>query len=161
MLKPEAPLSRDIEPEFFEAVGRIIVRWSAVEALIAEFLSYLIPADPGGMYVLNQTTSVEQQMKWIRALAEIRLTHPNTVERLNDLFARIDGARTDRNAYVHGVWSTLCEPGAVLIQTVRLGRAEMVRSELVTLADLNDLVGQIQEIWSELHSLGKNLGFIP
>ncbi|MEX1083778.1 MAG: hypothetical protein WEC82_05615, partial [Xanthobacteraceae bacterium] len=142
--------------QFFEQLGRAAVFWSAVESLLAEFLSYLLKADPGSMYVLNQTVSTEQLLKWIGTLVEIQLSNrPDIAE----LLERIEDSRQDRNAYIHGVWGTDSPLGTVLIQTVRLNRSTVTRSEIVTLADLNDLVERIEDLVADLSALGKNLGF--
>jgi len=34
-----------------------VINWSAAEAYLAEFLSFLLKADSGAMYVLNQTVA--------------------------------------------------------------------------------------------------------
>jgi hypothetical protein len=158
---PKAEDRSEIEPELYEGLGKVIVAWASVEALLAEFLSFLIPADPGGMYVLNQTVSVEMKLKWVRTLCDIRFTDPNTTSRLDDLFLRTEEARIERNAYAHGLWSTLCPPGTVLIHSVNLNRAEIIRQELTTRADFDDLVVRIDEIVRELVMLSRKLGFGP
>ena len=162
MTDPETPIERgDAEPELYEALGRVVVVWSSIEAIVAEWLAYMLEANPGNMYVFSQTSSVEAQLKWIRILAGLKFTHPNTTEKLADLFKRLDEAREDRNAYVHGVWNTLCEPGTVLIQSVRLSRVEIVRQELATRSDFDDLLIRLEDIRTELLYLGNALGFLP
>jgi hypothetical protein len=150
---------RDIERELLEGLGRVVINWSAAEAYLAEFLSFLLKADSGAMYVLNQTVASSTQLSWIRTLAKDRFSDPELLGRLDDLFERIDAAREDRNAYVHGVWGTDSEPETALVQTVRLNRTAIVELELVTRADLDDLADRLAEIVGELDSLGERLGF--
>jgi hypothetical protein len=73
---------------------------------------------------------------------------------------RIKTASEDRNAYVHGVWQNGPEPKTATVQTVRLNRAEIVRDELVTCADLTDLAAEIEDITQELRELARRLGFL-
>ncbi|MGH6736080.1 MAG: hypothetical protein ACRECX_08375 [Methyloceanibacter sp.] len=157
---PEHRDREEIEPELYQGIGHVVVAWATIEALMAEFLSHLIPADPGGMYVLNQNLSSDTKIKCLRVLCEMRFTDPNTTLRLGDLLQRIDDARQERNGYVHGMWSTQCEPGAVLIQTINLNRAEIVRHELTTRADFDDLIARLKDITQELLYLGRTLGFL-
>ena len=159
MIEPKK--DREIEPELLYALGQVVVSWSAIEAIIAEFLSFMLAANPAHMYVLNQTTSVEMQSKWIRTLIEIRVPDQSDKDELENLFKEFDEVRRDRNAIVHGLWSTRCEPGAVLVQTMRLDRAEIAREELVTRADLDELIDRIGELRAEFSRIGKFCGFLP
>ena len=47
-----------------QSLGEVVIEWGRVEAIIAEFLSYLLQADPGAMYVLNQEVGSGTQIKW-------------------------------------------------------------------------------------------------
>jgi hypothetical protein len=146
-----------------QSLADVIIEWAKVEAMMAEFLSYLLNADAGAMYVLNQDVSSATQLKWIRALAADKFTDPNTQANLKILFDRIDVARVERNGYVHGVWSEGNSEdldSTAFVQTVKLDRVEMVRSELVTRADLNDLFREVQSIRIELDTLADKLGFV-
>ena len=87
------------------------MQWARVESLLAEFLSYLLMANSGYMYVLNQDVASSTQLKWIRTLVEARVTNTNTKEGLTALFERIDAVRQERNAYIHGVWGPSSEAG--------------------------------------------------
>jgi hypothetical protein len=156
----EFPESRKFElpSDIRLALGDIVMAWSRVEALIAEFLSFLLKADHGAMYVLNQDIASGTQMKWVKTLAADRFTHPNTQANLKILFDRIDGARGERNAYIHGVWAPGLEPGTARVQTVKLDRAEVIREDLVTAPDLNDLFSDIESVSDELYAVLKKLG---
>jgi hypothetical protein len=148
-----------LTPDFLVRIGRVSVRWSFVEALEGEFLSHLLAADPGGMYVITQNVAGSTITGWLRVLCKMRYTHATSLDRLNDLFNRIDEARGERNSYIHGLWQNGPDSGACVVQTVRWDRAEVVKQEVVTLADLDDLIGRINEIFLELAQLGRNLGF--
>jgi hypothetical protein len=142
------------------ALGDIVVVWARIEALIAELLSVLLKADHGAMYVLNQDIASGTQMKWIKTLSATQF-NANTLANLQILFDRIDAARGERNAYIHGVWADGVEPGTARVQTVKLDRAEIVREELVTAPDLNDLIGEIESVGDELYAVLKSLKAAP
>jgi len=143
-----------------QGVGEIVIAWARVESLLAEFLSFLLQADHGSMYVLNQDVASSTQLKWIRTIADSRFTNHATQKNLNILFDRIDKIRGERNVYIHGLWGPGPEPGTAIVQTVKLDRAEWIRTELVTVADLKEVINDIRSIDDELYTLGKTLGFI-
>lgn len=147
--------AREIEPEFHERLGRIVTSWAVVEAFQSELLGLLLHADRGSMYIMTQNVSAATVTNWIRTIAPIRLSHHETQDRIAALLAEIDEARAERNALVHGVWGTNSNPGTVLIQTVRWERAEVVKSELWTLADLDELIDRLLPLRQELDSLIK------
>jgi hypothetical protein len=149
-----------VPPDISQSLGEVIVAFSRVEALLAEFLSFLLEANPGFMYVLNQDVASSTQIKWIRALCEARFTDQTTLENLKKLFTDIDGVRIERNTYVHGVWSPGSLPGTFCVQTVKFGRDEIIHQSVVTSPDLDDLCNEITRVADELHMVGKKLGFI-
>jgi hypothetical protein len=102
---PDVDTRHYVPSEIRLGLANIVIEWSKIEAYLAEFLSWLLTADQGAMYVLNQDVSSSTQLNWIRTLADHGFTNENTRENLYDLFLRIDAARIDRNGYVHGLWS--------------------------------------------------------
>ena len=112
------------------------------------------------MYVLNQDTGTGTQIKWLRTLIETRVGEETARATLKLLFDNADNLRIERNAYVHGIWNKGAEPLTATVQTVKLNRAALVRTELVTVPDLNEFLGELLRMASELHTIGKALGFI-
>ncbi len=149
--------TREIEPEFHERLGRIVTNWAAIEAFQAEFLAHLLQADPGSMYIMTQNVSAKTVTGWIRTMTPIRLSDQESQQRIADLLTEIDEVRADRNAVVHGLWSTKSSAGTILIQTVRWERAEVVKGEIWTLADLDELIDRLLPLRDELHLLVKRL----
>ncbi len=147
--------AREIEPDFLERLGRIITQWAFVEATESEMISHLLDADPGGMYVMTQSVSGKTLTDWIRTLVPIRLSHPESQKRIKTLLTEIDEARAERNALAHGLWSTDTIPGSVAVQTVRWERSEVVKTEIWTAADLDELIDRILHISTELTFLRK------
>lgn len=136
--------------EIRQTLGDIVIAWSRIEGLIAELLTFLLKADTASMYVLNQDIASGTQIKWIRVLAEKNF-HDEGLTQLNDLLGRIDGARSERNAYVHGLWAPGPTEGTACIQTVKLDRTEIIKTELVTVSDLNELFRDIEAMSDELY----------
>lgn len=142
-----------------EGLGIVVQRWAYVEALEGEFLAYLTGATGGNLYVVTQAVSGKSITTWLRALADLRLDHKETRERVLDLLSRIDDARGERNALVHGLWSPGPESMTARVQTVKITRNEMIITTLVTVSDLADLRERIGEIITELVLVGANAGW--
>ncbi len=149
--------AREIEPEFHERLGRIITNWAVIDSLQTEFLAHLLQADPGSMYIMTQNVSAKTVTGWIRTMTPIHLSDQESQQRIADLLNKIDEMRADRNALVHGLWSTESTAGTVLVQTVRWERAEIVKGEIWTLADLDELVDRLLPLREELYFLVKRL----
>jgi hypothetical protein len=121
----------------------------------------MLKADQGAMYVLNQDIPTERQIKWLRTLCKRGFMHePQIQKELTSLFNRIDKARDTRNFLVHGLWIRGPERGTALVQTVKLSRANMVRFEPVTRAQLHELFAELDAIAEELHDISETLGII-
>lgn len=153
--------AQDIHPELLLRLGRVATKWGTVESLMGEFLAFLLKGDPGSIYVVTSNVSQATVTDWIRTLAQIRFTNPNTLDGLGKLLTRIDETRAERNAYIHGLWVTdKSQPGTAMVQTIRWERREVVKHELVTSPDLDETVEAIEAIADELLMIGKKLGFL-
>jgi hypothetical protein len=144
-----------------ERLGAIAYRWAYVDFMQGELFSFVLQADPGRMHIITKNVSSSSVTEWLRVLSPFQFTHPETQAGLTDLFSRIDRARTERNVYIHGLWSAGPEPETADVMTLRWERAEIMKRELVTLDDLDSLLHDIGEIHDELVWLGNQLGFHP
>jgi hypothetical protein len=150
----------DVDAEMAGALGQIVIRWSTVEYLIALLLGTFLNADQGAMMVITNNIAVSTQAKWLRALMASHDHEAQHNERVVELLTRADELRSERNEFVHGQWNTTgCEPKTSLIETVNLDRAEIIKSRLVTLHDLNDLRIDIETWIDDYVTLGRELGF--
>jgi hypothetical protein len=113
-----------------QRIGKIASEWAWVEMLLGEMLAHFCHADPGSMYVITHNVSVATQTDWLRTLAEIQVKDETTKKVILDLLNEVDGARTERNTIVHGVWRAHSEAGFGFVQTFRWDRQEVVRDEL-------------------------------
>jgi hypothetical protein len=155
-LGPAEPLDSDLAA----GLGQIVFRWSALEYLISLLLTTLVKADHGAMMIITANTAIASQSKWIRGLLSGREREAEHSARVIELLERADDLRNERNEFIHGVWDTTdCEPKTASVQTVNLERAEIIKSRLVTVQDLNHLVADINEWIADYIKLGRELGF--
>jgi hypothetical protein len=159
MIQTPDPLG--VDPALYEALGRVIARWSYVEQILAEFLSFLVQGEPGRMYVIIQNIAGSTITDWARVLSRMTFTNEETLDNLKRLFTSIDETRSERNAYVHGLWKAGPEPLTATVTTVRWERNEVIKMELVTQDDLTTLLERTSEIYAEIAFLGGKLGFHP
>jgi hypothetical protein len=157
---PELPPAEPLDPELAAALGQIVYRWSSLEYWISLLLTTLVRADPGAMMIVTGNVAISAQSKWIRGLLSGREREAGHAARVIALMDRADELRSERNEFAHGIWDTTgCEPKTAAIQTVNLERTEVIRTRLVTVADLNDLVIGINEWIADYIQLGRELGF--
>ena len=140
------------------ALGTIIARWAYVEQLLGEFLSFLVQGNPALMYVITNNVSGSTIAYWIRTLLIARYAGDEPPKEITDLLASVEELRRDRNALVHGLWSPHGTEAAE-VQTIRWERREVVKVELVTQADLEQLAQDIDDAIDALAALGKRYGF--
>lgn len=154
----DSHITRQIEPALLERFGLFIVRWSFVESCVADLFVLLTRGDPGSMFVVTSSISTSTITDWIRALI---VTHQKTplelVNEINDVLSEVDRIRSERNILVHGLWGTDGPAHSVIVQTVRLGRNEIVRGCVVTVADIDSLIDETLEVTSRLLWLVRNM----
>lgn len=150
----------EVDPELSSQLGQIIIRWSALEYFISMLLATFLNADQGGMMVITNSVPVSVQSKWLRALMASHEHEADQNRRVTELLSRADELRAERNEIVHGIWDTTnCQPKTALVETVNLDRAEIIKSRLVTLQDLNELLADISRWIDDYVTLGRELGF--
>lgn len=153
--------TRQISPAFYEALGRITTSWSFLEAMMNEFLGYMLKSEPGFVYVISQSVSNSTVIGWIRTTLKLHAFDAGTQQEIVRFLNRADEARAERNVLVHGWWLDSPDANAVHIRTVRYERKEIIRVEVHTLADLQSLQEEITDLVGDLKRLGIRLGFIP
>jgi hypothetical protein len=134
-----------VEPEILAGLGTVVSRWSYVDAYMAEFLAFLLQANPALMYVVTANVSASTVSDWIRTLLRVKHIPNEPPEEIMSLLADIDRIRGERNALVHGLWTPHVS-GSAEVQTVKWDRSEIVKVELVTRSDLDELVIDIAEV---------------
>ena len=132
-----------------------------MEHWVSLLLSTLVKADHAGMSIVTNNLAIATQTKMIRAILSVYAHKEQKVtDAVAELLQRVDDLRTERNELVHGIWDTTnCEPKTALIQTVNLDRAEIIRTRLITVPDLDDLMIEIDKWIADYIKLGRQLGF--
>lgn len=154
----DSPDTRQIEPELLERLGLFIIRWSFVETCVSNLFVLLTKGDPGSMLVVTSSISTSTITDWIRALIETHQKTPHDlVNEINDVLTEVDHLRSERNILVHGLWETTGPADSVVVQTVRLGRNEIIRGRVVTASDLDGLIDDSWEVSRKLLFLIKNI----
>lgn len=148
-----------VSDDFYQRIGRIAVEWSWVEHLCSDLLAHFCSADPGAMYVITQNVSNSTVTDWLRTIGHIKLSQPDASEALKELLLEVDAARTERNTIVHGTWLGHTEDGFAIVNTFKWERAEVSKDELYSIADLDDLIDQMEGLQLALANFGIQMGF--
>jgi len=150
----------EIDPELTQLLGQIVIRFASVEDWLALLLATLVGADPAPMAVVTTNTANSSHIQWILTLLSIHIHKQPELQEVVDLVKRADELRGERNPLVHGIWDpTNCEPGTCLVNTARWERTEVIRNRVVTVADLTELVSDIDEWIADFVAIGKKFAF--
>ncbi len=152
--KDAEPITRQIEPELLQRLGYLVVNWSLVEHHVSSLFVFLTEGEPGSMLVVTENVSQSVIVGWIRALLDLRQIIPTAWEsEVREVLREVDELRIERNALVHGLWSTSGPENSVIVQTVKLGRRGIVQSTVQTVADLDDLINHVLDVAARLSDL--------
>ena len=152
-MPPGAPETRQLEPEFFEKLGRLVQHWALIDAGLVDLLAACLHADPGMTLLLARTVSGSTVTDWVRKMSRFLDTPEDSLQELESILRQIDELRAERNALVHGLWATdLSGAGTILVQTFRLHATQPARQRLVTLADIDELIDLTLEIYARLRA---------
>lgn len=147
-------------PEIYQRIGTVAAEWAWLEMLLAEMLAHFCHAQPGAMYVITQNVSAASIIGWLRTLTHIQVKDANTLAVVLDLLNEVDDVRNDRNTIVHGTWRAADDPGFAWCQTFSWERKEVARSELWSVADLDDVINDLCRAQLMLANLGVRMGFL-
>lgn len=142
-----------IADPILERLGGMVVDWSQCEAYVGEILARLLMADPGLMYVVTERVATSTQMEWIRTIVTLRMAEGDTRSNILSLLDDINAVRTDRNVYMHGLWNAGSQPGTAQVQTIKFERRELLKSELVTVAELDEFSAEVRHVLARLRLL--------
>jgi len=145
--------SYNITIDLLARLGLIVTRCAWIDEIISDILTKLIEAHRAPMYVITQNVSASTVSDWLRTLGPLHLKDPALQEQLRSTLALADDVRRERNALAHGLWRDGPEPNTATIQTIRLDRVEIIKEELCTVADLDDLIERCTEALTEALAL--------
>lgn len=158
----DVPLElRQIEPELLQRLGLIVVRWSLIEGWVADLFVRMTGGDGGSMMVVTSNVSQSTLIGWIRTLLDSSQTHIYDADKIRNVLTEIDDIRIERNALVHGIWTTEGPANSAIVQTVRLERSTIIREEVVTTADLDDLAQRIVEVATHFREILRAFNAYP
>jgi hypothetical protein len=149
---------KHIEAELMVGLGTVMTQWAYIDYLMGEFVAFLVEGKPALMYVITNNVSASTITDWVRTLLAVVYKDDESIDEIRSLLANIDRLRGERNALAHGLWSPHI-PGAAKVQSIRWDRAEVIKVELVTVRDLEELTHDIDEAGAALAAFGRRLGF--
>lgn len=152
------PRDSGLPPLFKQLLGSIVESWAYVDGAVNEMLALLMRADPGSVYVVTQNVSSSSVSTWVRTLLET-MAATDGRNALLELLSEIDALRGERNAVVHGLWMVDGDPDSAILQTIKWDRREVVRHELMTCADLEDLWSRIKDARPQIDTALLRMGF--
>jgi hypothetical protein len=149
-----------IDSELTARLGQIVIRWAVAEDWLSHLLAALVDADPGGLAIVTTNVASSTVANWILTLLDVHVHKQPELQEVIDLVTRTQDLRAERNALVHGLWSPeKCEPGTCLVNTAKWDRSEIIREWLVTTAELDGLLSEINEWISDYAAVGRKFGF--
>lgn len=151
--------TRDPDPGIYQRIGQVTSEWAWIKLILGETLAHFCHADPGAMYVITQNASSASITDWLRTLTQIQVKDAPSAEVILSLLKQIDDVRAERNIVVHGTWRAGDDPTTAWVQTLRWERREVVRDELWSIGDLDDLIGEMSDLQARLAELGVSMGF--
>jgi hypothetical protein len=143
-----------------QKIGAVASEWAWIESLLSEMVSHFCAADPGAMYVVTQNVGTATIINWLRTLIEIKIKDALSAKIIGDLLLEIDDVRKTRNTLVHGTWWAGDTPEHGYVQTFRWDRTEVVKSELWSAQDIQEVVEEIKTLQLKLSNLGIKMGFL-
>lgn len=145
--------SSGISPALLERLGTIVIQWGHVEGCIGEIASRLLMADKGSFYVVTESVSTASLTEWCRTITKLRFEDGETKENILSVLDRVDAVRGERNVLTHGLWEVGPVVETAKVQSVRLDRTEMIKTILVTKADLDEVVDETSSLFDALVAL--------
>ncbi len=143
--------TRQIEPIFYELFGRFVSHWALVEHALADLLTFYLKSDPSMTNLLAQTVSASMVTDWVRKISSFKAGPEDDLQELDDILAEIDHIRGERNALVHGLWTThSSDAGTIVLLNFRLHATAPAKQRLITLDDLSSLIEETLTVYAEL-----------
>jgi hypothetical protein len=152
MKKPARQLSQKMMQRF----GIFVTRWSFAETCVNDLFAILTKGDQLSMMVVTANVSSSTICGWTNTLLDTMVYEP-IFDKIREAIKEIDALRSDRNALVHGSWVTSGPRGSAIVQTIRLDRSPAIKEELVTAADLDDLIDRVNHLIVDLRTILQKL----
>jgi hypothetical protein len=147
-------------PEFLQALGSIITRWTIVEGYQEKLLAHLLGANRNYLSVVSDELSTATVTNCIRTIVSLKYDNDPAREQLLEFLDEVDHWRTERNNLVHGLWVSRVDlPNEVEIQKRQWKSGTVLHTYTVTLPDLHESDREINRLASGFKTLGEKMGF--
>lgn len=132
----------------------IATRWSLLEEWLCKWLAFMSGGDEPQMRVLMAQMTASSTIASLRLLMKQRSGASLADAGYTELFSRLEAARNNRNAWVHGLWMPTDNPAIANVQTVRWGRKIPLQEEDISLSQLDELAREIAVLIGQvIHTL--------
>jgi hypothetical protein len=149
----------EVDPELIKRLGQIAINWAVIEEWLGHMLGTLIDADLGGASVLTNEMGAAAVIRALKNCIAIYEAKDPELKVVRELVEEADELRAERNIYIHGLWEPGKEPQTALVQTTGWQRPEIIRSRLVTITDLDQLLAEFDDFMRSYVELGIRFRF--
>jgi hypothetical protein len=117
---PTMPAGRHIgeltPPAFQQVLGRIVARWAHLEEMMITFMSFLLGDDlmPPARQIFRSVYGTQARIAIMRSLLEEAHINKSKGPEYDEIIDEFESLTKERNNYVHGLWWTNEDTGAVL-----------------------------------------------
>ena len=144
----------EISPDFLQRIGLIATRWSLLEAWLTKWLAFLTGGNEAKMGVVSGPMGPSALITAVQLLMKQRFGESLGDAGFTLFFERLEAAKANRNAWVHGLWLPSAQVGIANVQTLRWSRKIPLQEEDVSLAQLDHFAEEISTLIVEvIHAL--------
>lgn len=142
-------------------IGRVVVEWSRLEGVMAEFIWILLRLNVDSGRIITTRLDAVAKVKMLRQLGEIELEE-TYFHKLSTVLDNIDILREDRNFIVHGIWGRDLNgiPISLSIRPKPLA-PDLIVSEKFPVERMRNIVYEIVKSRVRLKLLAKELAALP
>lgn len=99
-------------------IGRLIVDWAVIEALMQEIIWAILDIDISDGRIITARMDARRKMQWLRSFSKKHL-EDDSFNTLADILDGIELLQDDRNFIVHGTWATMQRTGIPIAASLR------------------------------------------
>lgn len=142
----------DLNPKYYEAIGRVVTAFSELETTIFYSLLALAEGDWRKIAMLTAPISIQNRLNAVKALSDLVDPTAKTKEKVDSLISEISNLVGKRNRLVHGYHIPIeGNPSEVRFQKINL------RSEGLNIQEDKFTLTQVEELASEFWRLKNEL----
>ncbi len=128
----------DIEPEFYELIGRVVSDWSALELLVNDCIWAFSGVPFGfGACMTSQIYNIDARFRALVAAMRLRQAPETLIKKVNKFHENSRTAAQKRNRVVHDIWY-LDETRSAAQLTITADKKLVFATQKKTLEDLRE-----------------------